>query len=94
VHDDYALPKSFSLSQNYPNPFNAQTLINFSLLKESDVTFGIYNIAGQLVDVISGHFNAGGNSIAWDASKISSGVYFYKMTVGDLSETRRMVLVK
>ena len=92
--DESPVPKSFSLAQNYPNPFNAKTVINFSLKSESDVRFDIYNIAGQRVDVVSGHYAAGHNSITWDASNVASGVYFYKISIGDLSETRRMVLVK
>jgi hypothetical protein len=92
--DEGALPKTFSLAQNYPNPFNAQTSIRFSLTKESDVRFDIYNIAGQRIDAIFGHYGAGSNSLIWDASAVASGVYFYKMSVGDISQTRRMVLVK
>jgi hypothetical protein len=92
--DETPVPKAFSLAQNYPNPFNAKTIINFSLKNESDVRFDIYNIAGQLVDVVSEHFAAGNNSITWDASDVASGIYFYKINVGDISETRRMVLVK
>jgi hypothetical protein len=92
--DETPVPKAFSLAQNYPNPFNAQTTIKFSLRNESDVRLNIYNITGQLVEVISGHFAAGNNSVIWDASKAASGVYFYKMSVGDITETRKMVLVK
>jgi hypothetical protein len=94
VHDDDVLPKTFSLAQNYPNPFNASTSINFSLANASDVRIDIFNIVGQLVEVISGHYAAGSNSVIWDASDVTSGVYFYKMSVGDVAETRRMVLVK
>jgi len=94
VDDDDVIPNAFSLAQNYPNPFNARTIINFSLKNESDVSISIYNIAGQLVDVLSGHYTAGSNSMIWDASKSASGVYFYRLNVGDAAETRKMVLVK
>jgi hypothetical protein len=87
-------PKSFSLSQNYPNPFNAQTNINFSLAVPSDVSINIYNIVGQLVKNISGHYNAGANKVNWNASDVSSGVYFYRINVGNATETRKMVLLK
>jgi len=88
------MPHSFSMDQNYPNPFNARTNIRFSLVNSSDVKIDIFNIAGQLVDVISGRFNAGENNVIWDASKVASGVYFYKMNVGDNTETKKMVLLK
>jgi hypothetical protein len=93
IHDEIT-PKSFSLSQNYPNPFNARTNIRFSLTKPSDVTINIYNIVGQVVQTISGHYNAGDNNVTWDASNVASGVYFYKLNVGDVFETRKMVLLK
>jgi hypothetical protein len=92
--DEGTQPTSFSLSQNYPNPFNARTNISFSLVKDSDVKIDIYNIAGQLVDVISGSYHAGDNMVTWDGNHVSSGVYFYKLNVGNASETRKMVLVK
>jgi hypothetical protein len=87
-------PKSFSLSQNYPNPFNAQTNIRFTLVRPSDVSINIYNIVGQLVTNISGHYNAGANQVNWNASEVSSGVYFYRINVGSSTETRKMVLLK
>jgi len=87
-------PKSFSLSQNYPNPFNARTNIAFELVRSSDVSIGIYNIAGQLVGTINGRYPAGSNIVTWDASRVSSGVYFYRMTSERATETRKMVLIK
>jgi hypothetical protein len=92
--DEGNVPKNFSLAQNYPNPFNARTIIGFSLKSDAEVKLGIYNIAGQLVETFSGHYLAGQNSIIWDASAAASGVYFYKLDVGGVTETRRMVLVK
>jgi hypothetical protein len=92
--DEGNVPKNFSLAQNYPNPFNARTIIGFSLKSDAEVKLGIYNIAGQLVETFSGHYLAGHNSIIWDASAAASGVYFYKLDVGGVTETRRMVLVK
>jgi hypothetical protein len=94
VDDGGMTPKSFSISQNYPNPFNARTNISFAIDREADVRLGIYNIAGQLVDDLSGHFEAGENMVTWDASSVSSGVYFYKIEYDNNAETRKMVLLK
>jgi hypothetical protein len=87
-------PKSFSLSQNYPNPFNAHTNISFSLNRASDVNINIYNVVGQIVNTISGHYLAGKNTVTWDASGVASGVYFYKLSIGDVTQTRKMILLK
>jgi hypothetical protein len=88
------VPKAFSLSQNYPNPFNAQTNIRFSLSKASDVVINIYSITGQVVEKIKGFYPAGENAVTWDASNKASGVYFYRMNVGNNVEVKKMVLVK
>lgn len=87
-------PTQFSLAQNYPNPFNAKTNISFSIANESDVTIGIYNLTGQKVADLSGHFGAGENVVNWDASSVASGVYFYRLSVGNNAQTRKMVLLK
>lgn len=87
-------PKSFSLAQNYPNPFNAQTNIRFSLDKPSDVSISIYGITGQLVEKINGFYPAGDNVVTWNASDKASGLYFYRMAVGNTVETKKMILVK
>ncbi len=89
-----SLPTSFGLAQNYPNPFNPSTVIDFSLPTRSDVTLTIYNVTGQKVKEISGSYAAGINSISWDASANSSGIYFYKLVAGDFSDTKKMMLLK
>jgi len=94
VDDDNLTPSEFSLSQNYPNPFNAKTNIAFTIDRESDVSIGIYNLTGQKVTDLSGHFDAGENMVSWDASDVASGVYFYRVSINDKSETRKMVLLK
>jgi len=88
------LPTEFAVKANYPNPFNAKTLISFDLPKDSDVNIGIYSITGQLVETISGHFEAGTRSVTWDASDVASGVYFYKVSAGDFNQTMKMTLLK
>jgi hypothetical protein len=88
------LPTEFAVKANYPNPFNAKTMINFDLPKDSDVNINIYSITGQLVETISGQFEAGSRSITWDASDVASGIYFYKVSAGDFSQTMKMTLLK
>ena len=88
------LPTTYAVDQNYPNPFNARTQISIALPEASDVTIDIYSVTGQLVESISGRFEAGSHSISWNASDVSSGVYFYKVTAGDFSQTMKMTLLK
>jgi hypothetical protein len=88
-------PTSYSLAQNYPNPFNPVTKIDFAIPKNGLVTIKIYNILGKEVDVlVSKEFSAGAYSVDFDASKLSSGIYFYKLISGNYSETKKMMLVK
>ncbi|MCX6164547.1 MAG: T9SS type A sorting domain-containing protein [Ignavibacteriae bacterium] len=89
------MPAKFVLSQNYPNPFNPVTKINFSIPKSELVTIKIYDILGKEVEVITNKvFSAGTYSIDYYGSKLSSGVYFYKLTSGDFSSTKKMMLIK
>jgi len=88
------LPTQFAVNQNYPNPFNAKTLIRFDLPEAGNVTVNIYSITGQLVETLGGQYEAGRQSVTWDASNVTSGVYFYKVSVGDHSQTLKMTLVK
>ncbi|MFQ6007571.1 MAG: T9SS type A sorting domain-containing protein, partial [Candidatus Zixiibacteriota bacterium] len=88
------IPANFALHQNYPNPFNPTTTISFNLPVATDYTLTIYNVAGQQVAVFSDRAEAGVVEIEWDASTMASGVYFYKLTAGDFSDTKKMVLIK
>ena len=89
------IPEEFVVSQNFPNPFNAKTTISFGLPDEAKVSIAIYNVAGQLVKAIdAGNMSAGYHSIVWDANNVASGVYFYKVTAGNFSETMKMTLLK
>jgi hypothetical protein len=88
------LPTAFAVSQNYPNPFNAKTEIRFALPTASDVTINIYSITGQVVGTISGHYEAGNQSVVWDGSNVASGIYFYKLNAGSFSQTMKMTLLK
>lgn len=98
--DEGGLPGSFSVDQNYPNPFNPTTTIKFSLEKNSSVTFQVYNIAGQSVEEEDlGPLQPGVYSINWDVSQkhgkfLPSGVYFYRLRAGEMTETKKMILLK
>jgi len=94
------LPGSYELQQNYPNPFNPTTAIIYSLPKAEFVTLEIYNTSGQkvrtLVDEVS---SAGEHAVMWDATndnnnKVATGVYLYKITAGDFTDSKKMSLVK
>jgi hypothetical protein len=88
-------PKSFALNQNYPNPFNPVTKINFTIAKNVFVTLKVYDIVGKEVAVlVNKSFTAGKYEVTFDGAKLSSGVYFYKLTAGEFSDVKRMVLVK
>ncbi len=85
----------FTLEQNYPNPFNPSTTIDFSLQKAAKVTLEVYNVLGQKVTtLVNNRLAAGQYSVIFDATNFSSGVYFYKLTSGDFSQTRKMMLLK
>ena len=94
-HLNSIIPNNFSLSQNYPNPFNPNTTIKFAIPRAGDVGLAIYNALGQVVaTLVNEHLNAGTYSADWNSSDFPSGVYFYKLTSGDFTETKKMVLIK
>ncbi len=88
-------PKQFTLEQNFPNPFNPTTVIPFELKEAGMVKLTIYNMVGQKVaTLLSSRMSAGSHTITFDASKISSGVYFYQLRSGNNVVTRKMTLIK
>ena len=88
------LPGTFWLGQNYPNPFNPKTTIQFGLPSASDYTLSIYNVTGQKVTEFGGSGKSGVNSVEWDATPYASGIYFYRLSAGSSSETKKMLLLK
>jgi len=91
---DGNLPTSYSLAQNYPNPFNPGTMIEFAMPVAGEYTLTVYNVLGQVVREFREHAGAGYHSVEFDASEYSSGVYFYKLSVNNFTETKKMMLVK
>lgn len=89
------IPKVYNLSQNYPNPFNPSTTVNFDLPNSSQAKLVVYDMLGRQVDVLlDGQLNAGRYKVDWNASNFSSGVYFYKLSAGDFTDTKKLTLVK
>jgi hypothetical protein len=89
------LPDKFNLFQNYPNPFNPTTTIAFNLPSRSVVNLEVINMLGQVVDARSlGNLPAGLHEIEYDASRLASGVYFYRLITDNHSLSRKMILLK
>lgn len=94
------LPATFSLDQNYPNPFNLTTVIPYSLARDNHVKITVANILGQTVSTLVDEFQFGGTHTAvWEGrnahgADVTSGVYFFRVQVGALTQTRKMVLLK
>jgi hypothetical protein len=85
----------YELQQNYPNPFNPATTISFSLPAASFVSLKIYDLMGREVsEILSEELPAGHHEKVWDASGLSSGIYFYRLQAGSYSETKKLNLLK
>lgn len=90
-----SVPIFVYLFQNYPNPLNHCTEINFTSPKESYVKLTIFNVLGQeVINLVDGKENPGFKSVLWNASSFPSGIYFYRLYVGDFTQTKKMVVLK
>jgi len=88
-------PVTFGLSQNYPNPFNPVTVINYQLASESDVRLVVYDLLGrEVASLVNEKKAAGSYTVSFNATNISTGVYFYKLTAGNFSEIKKMTILK
>jgi len=89
------IPDKYELSQNYPNPFNPATKIDFSIKEQGLVTLKVYNSLGQEVATLVNQVqNAGKYSVNFDASKLASGTYIYKLNIGDVRLVKKLMLLK
>ena len=89
------VPDKFNLSQNYPNPFNPSTTIGFDLPKDGNVKLSVFDNSGKLVStIVNGFKSAGSYNVEFNASNLSSGVYFYKLEANGFSKVMKMSLVK
>jgi hypothetical protein len=93
--DSHLMPGSFELYQNFPNPFNPTTTIAFNLPGRSETSIEIFNLLGQTITAVDlGGLDAGYHTFEYDASDLASGVYFYRVKAGELSDIKKMILLK
>ncbi len=89
------IPSKYALSQNYPNPFNPTTKIEYAIPKSGYVSLKVYNVIGQEVTtLVASDLKAGKYYVTFDGSKLSSGVYFYRLQTGSVSITKKLILMK
>ncbi len=90
-----SIPENFELSQNYPNPFNPTTTIKFSIPEANNVRLSVYNILGQQVsELVNDYKSAGTYLVNWNAENLASGIYIYRLEVGNFSISKKMTLLK
>jgi len=95
IEDENTLVTDYYLAQNYPNPFNPSTKINFGLERAGEVEITVYNILGNKIStLVNGVKSAGNHSVVFDASNLSSGIYFYKLVTKEFTQIRKMLLLK
>ena len=95
VDDNKSLPSNVVLFQNYPNPFNPSTVISWQLKESSFVTIKIYDTRGREIKTeVNQYYPAGIYSRNFDATKLPSGVYFYRLTANKFTETKKMILIR
>ncbi len=93
--EQYELPINYSLKQNYPNPFNPKTVIRYALPVTCHLDLSIYNILGQKVaTLVNKKQPAGSYQVEWDASTVSSGIYYYRLEAEGFSDVKKMVVIK
>jgi len=95
VRQKAGVATTFNLSQNYPNPFNPSTQIDFSVPQQSTVQLKVYNTLGQLVaTLVNGNLSAGNHSVTFDARNLASGMYIYRLSAGNFTSVKKMMLLK
>ncbi len=89
------LPSDYNLLQNYPNPFNPSTVIRFSVPEQANVTLKIFNSIGQeIATLLNGEITAGNHQVDFNATALSSGIYFYQISSPSFTATKKMILIK
>jgi hypothetical protein len=95
VEKTNSLPSDYSLQQNYPNPFNPSTVIKYQIPQSNFVNISVYDILGNKVSTLVNEVKAAGNyEQKFDASRLTSGIYFYRISSGSFIETKKMILMK
>ncbi len=93
--DDTPINLPFQLGQNFPNPFNPSTTIKFSLPRDGHVSLNVYDVSGHLVaKVLDRDMTEGDHEVGFRADGLASGVYFYRLTAGDMTTTKKMILLR
>ena len=93
--DPTARPTEFMLDQNYPNPFNPTTSIRYSLPTAGNVTLKVFDIIGkEVTTLVNGYQQNGQYTVTFNASNLSSGMYFYRLETGSTTQVKKMVLLK
>ena len=93
--EEGTVPRQFGLDQNYPNPFNPATTIAYEIRTAGEVTLRVYDVLGrEVATLVDGFRNPGTYTTTFDASRLSSGVYFYRLQSGSFMNTKKMVLAK
>lgn len=88
-------PGVFSLHQNYPNPFNPNTKITFQIPRAGEVSLRVFDLLGKEVGVLAHEkLEAGSHERSFDAARLASGVYFYRLQAGEFTQTRRLLLLR
>ena len=95
VDEDKLTASSFELFNNYPNPFNPTTIIEYSVVSNEYVSLKVYDMLGkEITTLVNEQKSAGKYKVNFDASSLASGVYIYKLTAGNFSDSKKMVLTK
>jgi flagellar hook assembly protein FlgD len=83
------------LDQNYPNPFNPTTVITYQLLTHGYATLKVYDVLGrEVATLVNGEKSSGVHTVSWDASRLSSGVFIYRLKIGNFNDVKKMILMK
>ena len=93
--DNDLLPAEYNLSQNYPNPFNPETTIGYALPRNSQVIISVYDVNGRFVtDILNTQKSAGYHTVKWNASEMSTGIYFYHIKAENFTQVKKCMLIK
>ncbi len=95
IEKESLLSNEYHLNQNYPNPFNPRTIINYSIADQSQVILIVYDALGrEATTLVNKQQNPGIYQVEWNAENFSSGIYYYKLTVDEWSDTKKMILLR
>jgi hypothetical protein len=95
VKENNNIPSGYSLSQNYPNPFNPTTIITYQIPKEGFVSIKLYDVAGKEIrTLVNAQQSPGNYSYNIDANRLASGIYIYKISVNNFTQSKKMVLIR